>query len=155
MRTDRIITIYISIDRERIDKRVRELTSIMGTPINKLDDEDTNGYGLAIEADLRYRRTRPSSDLSKDDTGYLEHEISPLHYGPKGIIYSIIVPHPTAKSRLELIWADAGYSGQFIDWVNYVCGWILQIVKRSDNIKGFQVLPRRWVVELTFGWLGR
>jgi putative transposase len=58
-------------------------------------------------------------------------------------------------SRLELIWADAGYSGQLVDWVNSVCGWMLEIVKRSDDIKGFQVLPRRWVVERTFGWLGR
>jgi putative transposase len=58
-------------------------------------------------------------------------------------------------SRLELIWADAGYSGQLVDWVNSVCGWILEIVKRSDDVKGFQVLPRRWVVERTFGWLGR
>jgi putative transposase len=56
---------------------------------------------------------------------------------------------------LELIWADAAYSGQLVDWVNSVCGWMLEIVKRSDNIKGFQVLPRRWVVERTFGWLGR
>ena len=60
-----------------------------------------------------------------------------------------------AFPRLKLIWADAGYSGQLIDWVNLVCGWILEIVKRSDDIKGFQVLPRRWVVERTFGWLGR
>lgn len=58
-------------------------------------------------------------------------------------------------SRLKLIWADAGYSGQLVDWVNSVCGWMLEIVKRSDDIKGFQVLPRRWVVERTFGWLGR
>jgi len=58
-------------------------------------------------------------------------------------------------SRLELIWADAGYSGQLVDWVNSVCGWILEIVKRSSDIKGFQVLPHRWVVERTFGWLGR
>jgi putative transposase len=57
--------------------------------------------------------------------------------------------------RLKLIWADAGYSGQLVDWVNSVCGWILEIVKRSDEVKGFQVLPRRWVVERTFGWLGR
>ena len=57
--------------------------------------------------------------------------------------------------RLELIWADAGYSGKLVDWVNSVCGWMLEIVKRSDDIKGFQVLPRRWVVERTFGWLGR
>jgi putative transposase len=58
-------------------------------------------------------------------------------------------------SRLKLIWADAGYSGQLVDWVNSVCGWMLEIVRRSDDIKGFQVLPRRWVVERTFGWLGR
>ena len=58
-------------------------------------------------------------------------------------------------SRLELIWADAGYSGKLVDWVNSVCGWMLDIVKRSDDVKGFQVLPRRWVVERTFGWLGR
>ncbi|MDP4228753.1 MAG: IS5 family transposase, partial [Bacteroidota bacterium] len=57
--------------------------------------------------------------------------------------------------RLQLIWADAGYSGKLIDWVNSVCGWILEIVKRSDDMKGFQVLPHRWVVERTFGWLGR
>ena len=57
--------------------------------------------------------------------------------------------------RLKLIWADAGYSGKLVDWVNSACGWILEIVKRSDDVKGFQVLPRRWVVERTFGWLGR
>jgi putative transposase len=58
-------------------------------------------------------------------------------------------------SRLELIWADAVYSGKLVDWVKEVCNWMLVIVKRSDDIKGFQVLPRRWVVERTFGWLGR
>jgi putative transposase len=57
-------------------------------------------------------------------------------------------------SRLELIWVDAGYSGKLVDWVNSVCGWMLDIVTCSDDVKGFQVLPRRWVVERTFGWLG-
>lgn len=58
-------------------------------------------------------------------------------------------------SRLQLIWADSGYSGKLIDWVSSVCGWVLEIVKRSDDIKGFKVLPHRWIVERTFGWLGR
>lgn len=35
------------------------------------------------------------------------------------------------------------------------CGWLVEIVKRSDDAKGFVVLPRRWVVERTFGWLYR
>jgi putative transposase len=58
-------------------------------------------------------------------------------------------------SRLILIWADCGYVGQLVDWAEAVCGWVLEIVKRSDDVKGFQVLPHRWIVERTFGWLGR
>jgi hypothetical protein len=50
---------------------------------------------------------------------------------------------------------DGGYAGQLIDWVKEKCGWVLEIVKRTDEVKGFQVLPHRWVVERTFGWLGR
>lgn len=57
--------------------------------------------------------------------------------------------------RLELIWADGGYSGKLIDWVQSKCHWVLEIVKRSSDTGGFKVLPRRWVVERTFGWLGR
>ena len=57
--------------------------------------------------------------------------------------------------RLQLICSDAAYSGKLIDWVKVVCGWALEIVKRSDDVKGFKILPKRWVVERTFGWLGR
>jgi len=57
--------------------------------------------------------------------------------------------------RLRLIWADGGYRGKLIDWVKRVCGWTLEIVKRDKDVKGFKVLPRRWVVERTFGWLNR
>lgn len=57
--------------------------------------------------------------------------------------------------HLKLIWADGGYAGQLIEWLGSFCGWTLQIVKRCDKLVGFHVLPRRWVVERTFGWLGR
>ncbi len=57
-------------------------------------------------------------------------------------------------SRLKLIWADGGYAGQLIGWVKQVTGWVLEIVKRSDDVKGFVVLPKRWIVERTFGWFG-
>lgn len=58
-------------------------------------------------------------------------------------------------TRLKLIWADGGYAGKLIDWTKKEIGRTLEIVKRSDDVKGFTVLPRRWVVERTFGWLGR
>lgn len=59
-------------------------------------------------------------------------------------------------AELALIWADAGYSGPaFADWVLEQCGWLVEIIKRSDTATGFVILPRRWVVERTFGWLTR
>ena len=57
--------------------------------------------------------------------------------------------------RLTLIWADGGYAGKLIEWVRQFASWTLEIVKRNDDLKGFHVLPRRWVVERTSGWLGR
>jgi putative transposase len=57
--------------------------------------------------------------------------------------------------KLHLIWADAGYAGWLVDWVKYFIGCGLEIVKRCDLTKGFKILPRRWVVERTFAWLGR
>ena len=55
----------------------------------------------------------------------------------------------------KLIWADGAYAGQLVEWVKNACGWLLEIVKRNHDVKGFQLLPRRWVVERTFGWFGR
>jgi transposase len=58
---------------------------------------------------------------------------------------------------LRLIWIDGGYSGQtFADWVKTIKpGLEVEVVKRTDDLKGFKILPRRWVVERTFGWLMR
>jgi putative transposase len=57
--------------------------------------------------------------------------------------------------RLRLIWADAGYAGALVAWVMSFAGWVLEIVKRSDGAQGFELLPHRWIVERTFGWLSK
>lgn len=51
--------------------------------------------------------------------------------------------------RIRLIWADGGYAGKLLTWAKDKLSVVLTIVKRSDTTKGFQVLPRRWVVERT------
>lgn len=56
--------------------------------------------------------------------------------------------------RLRLIWADGGYAGQLIEWVQQLGGWLVETVKRPEA-STFVVLPRRRVVERTFAWLGR
>jgi transposase len=48
---------------------------------------------------------------------------------------------------------DGGYAGKLIEYVYYWFWLVLEIVKRSDDQKGFKILPRRWVVERTLGWL--
>ena len=57
---------------------------------------------------------------------------------------------------LELVWADGGYTArQVTEAVAKQPSLRIEIIKRSDDMKGFVVLPRRWVVERTFSWFGR
>lgn len=56
--------------------------------------------------------------------------------------------------RLKLLWADAGYAGELVHVVKRWYGRVLTIVKRADPHQ-FAVLPKRWIVERTFAWLGR
>lgn len=56
-------------------------------------------------------------------------------------------------TRLVCIWVDAGYQGEgFMKWVMDTYRWILEVVRRPNDAKGFVLLPRRWVVERSFGW---
>lgn len=57
---------------------------------------------------------------------------------------------------LRHVFADGGYAGDKLRSALVGMGkWTIDIIKRSDRAKGFEVLPRRWVVERTFAWLGR
>ena len=57
--------------------------------------------------------------------------------------------------RLKRIWADGGYRGEFVEWVaKKFKKIIVDITLRSDDQKGFEVIPWRWVVERSFAWLG-
>jgi putative transposase len=58
------------------------------------------------------------------------------------------------RRRVQHIWADGGYAGTLVDWARRLRRCTVEVVKRSDR-HTFRVLPRRWVVERTFGWLGR
>jgi transposase len=60
-----------------------------------------------------------------------------------------------ACRRVRLIWADGGYAGKLVDWTKTTHQIVVQIVKRTDDVTGFQVLPRRWVVERTLAWITR
>ncbi len=60
-----------------------------------------------------------------------------------------------AYRTISLVWADGGYAGKLVIWAKSTLRLTLQIVKRTDKLTGFYVLPRRWVVERTLSWITR
>jgi len=84
--------------------------------------------------------------------------------GAREVLHAVPTPFPT----LAHVWVDAGYRGQLIPWAEETLGLTLTVVQRPRRgvrvpvdqepppaPTGFPVLPRRWVVERTFAWLGR
>jgi len=69
--------------------------------------------------------------------------------GAKQVIEELKYKYP----RLKRILADQGYTGELADYILKFFGWTLEIVKKVAGISGFNVLPKRWIVERTFGWL--
>ncbi len=59
-------------------------------------------------------------------------------------------------NRIGVIFADSAYGRKGLpEFVQQTLGFAITLVKRLHGTRGFQVLPRRWVVERTFAWLGR
>jgi len=72
--------------------------------------------------------------------------------GAPSVLQSIRHTHPW----LRHVFADGGFAGPKLGGALEKIGcWTIEIVKRSDAAKGFEIIPRRWVVERTFVWLGR
>jgi transposase len=110
-------------------------------------------------------------DMAKKTTGRKRH----LVVDTLGLLLVVTVTAASVQDRpggraalarlaarfpsVALVWADGGYANSIdntlLTWARTRLGLLVQIVRRCDNAKGFQVLPRRWVVERTFGWLVR
>ena len=82
--------------------------------------------------------------------------ITPAAVQDRDAAKSLVKFMVTMYGRLQIIWADGGYLGALVQWVKQLRPFgklKLEIVRRSDRTKGFKVLPKRWIVERTFGWL--
>ena len=68
-----------------------------------------------------------------------------------------LIPRVTSMyQRVQVIWVDGGYLGALVQWVKQLRPFgklRLEIVRRCDHLKGFKVLPKRWIIERTFAWL--
>ncbi|MEA3643620.1 MAG: transposase, partial [Lamprobacter sp.] len=70
--------------------------------------------------------------------------------------YEVITRLFELLQSVKIIWADGAYNGhELYAWVLAQFECVLQVVRKQEGVKGFHILPRRWVVERTFAWLGR
>lgn len=67
----------------------------------------------------------------------------------------VLAKAKVAMPSIALVWADGGYAGKLVAWVAQRCRILLQIVRKPEGQRTFEVLPRRWVVERTLSWLVR
>ena len=82
--------------------------------------------------------------------------VTPADVQDRDVIASLTKAARQLYPTIEKVVADGGYQGAATAAdVLAEAGIPLEIVKRSDTVKGFVVLPKRWIVERTFGWLGR
>jgi len=123
-----------------------------------LDSQTVRSAGLATEAGYDAgKKTKGRKRFILVDT--LGHILAvhvtpadvPEREGAKELLDEALVQH----SWLRKLWVDGGYSGQdFAQYVKQLRPKLeVEVVKRSDTAQGFEVIPRRWVVERTFGWL--
>ncbi len=79
--------------------------------------------------------------------------VTAAHIQDRDGAHRLLVALRARFSTVSHIWVDGGYSGRLVTWARKVLSLTLEVVKRTDKTSGFLVLPRRWVVERTFGWI--
>ena len=119
--------------------------------VKTVDQAGERGYDTAKNVSGRKRH------VAVDCLGLiLAIMITPASVQDRDAAKSLIKLLVAMHGRLQIIWADGGYLGSLVQWVKQLRPFgklRLEIVRRCDRTKGFKVLPKRWIVERTFGWL--
>ena len=67
----------------------------------------------------------------------------------------VLAKAKAAGRSIGKVWVDGGYQAGVVAWAAAELGYDVAVVRRPPGTKGFAVLPRRWVVERSFAWIGR
>lgn len=162
-------TVYEYFSRWRNDGTWQRLHDVQRAAVRKRDGREATASAAIVDsqsAKTTETRGERGYDAGKKVKGRKRH----ILVDTLGLLIAVVVTAASvqdrdgaklvfeaarAETRLKKIWADGGYQGKLVESTRQDFGWDLEIVKRSDDVSGFEVLPHRWIVERTFGWLGR
>jgi putative transposase len=137
--------------RQRDQRRVAPTAAILDSQsVKTADQAGERGYDAAKQVSGRKRH------VAVDCLGLiLAILITPAAVQDRHAAKSLIEFLVGVYGRLQILWADGAYWGALVGWVKRLRPFgklRLEIIRRSDSTKGFKILPKRWIVERTFGW---
>lgn len=144
--------VLVAADRERCGREASPSAGVIDSQSVKTT-ESGGPCGYDAGKKTKGRKRHIVTDTEGHLVGLEVHEANIQDRdGAVGVLASIRALYPW----LRHIFADGAYAGDKLrDGLAEIGTWVIEVIKRSDTAVGFEVLPRRWVVERTFAWLGR
>jgi putative transposase len=149
----RAFAILRAAERKRVGKYPDASTAILDSQSMKTTEEGAGSNGYDTHKNVKGRKRH----LLVDTLGLpLSIYVTPADVQDRAGARFLLAGLGPLMARLKKIWADGAYSGkELAKWCEEQGGWELEVVERGKEAKGFKVLPKRWIVERTFGWLRR
>jgi transposase len=146
-----INTALRNLARKAEDKRTRPTAAVLDSQTVRSDP-----HGGAVGYDAAKKTKGRKRFLIVDTLGLvLGAAVQPASTPERAGAMALLAPVLPRFTWLRKLWVDGGYTGEdFAAWLKTHRPKLdVEVVKRSDDVSGFKVLPKRWVVERTFGWL--
>jgi putative transposase len=158
----RILAILHGAERKRAGKDPDACAAIMDSQSIKTTEEcakpdagayDAHANGYDAHKNVKGRKRH----LLVDTLGVpLSVYVTPANIQDRGGARLLLSGLKPLVPRLKKIWADGAYGGEpLAQWCREEGGWDLEIVERDREAGGFEVIPKRWIVERTISWIGR
>ncbi len=148
-----ILKVLRAAERKRAGKNPQPTAAIMDSQSVKTVEESAHPSGYDAHKSVKGRKRH----VLVDTLGLLlSVYVTPAEVQDRIGARCLLAGLKPFVPRLKKIWADGAYTGEKLaGWCKEQGGWELQIVQRSADTEGFAVLPHRWIVERTLGWLMR
>ena len=175
-------TVYYHFRKWRLDGRLREAHDRLREAVREAEGREPDPSGAVIDSQAVKSTGVGGPERGYDGAKRLAGRKRHLLVDTNGLVLGARVHAASLHDRdggrrllterlkeesprLAVLWADAAYTGRFREWVREERGWRVEVPRHPDRQlwrygleekpRGFRVLPRRWVVERTFAWLGQ